>query len=144
MKELFKKHYILITVIIIIIVLLVVVFFAGKKYGENSTAPEIPGDNPNNPLTDQEKAAVKSIGDRLQEDIYDWDGGAFRDWDAYNELATASDKIFVAVYNYYKGLTGVSLKVDMQGESYWIDQNPLSQTNIIQLIFNRFAGLKLP
>ncbi|MCW5907311.1 MAG: hypothetical protein KIS94_05595 [Chitinophagales bacterium] len=143
MKDFFAKNWVVIMVVVVVIILLVVTYFYAIQKGKDSTAPAIPGDNPGNPLTDAEKTKVKSITDRLIADIYGLTNPLFRDWPAYNELATSSDKIFVAVCNLYKKEKNVSLKTDMQGESYWLDQAPWGTTDIIQLIFDRFNSLNL-
>lgn len=138
-----KKNWIIVAATIVIIILLVVVYFVGKGDGKDTAAPDIPGDNPNDPLTDQEKVKILSIVERLHTDIYDWNP-AYRDWPAYNELVASSNKIFVGVYNLYKQKYSVSLRTDMEGESYWLDQAPLvNNTNPIQLIFDRFNQLNL-
>lgn len=142
MKDFLKAYWKQIAAVLVFIIIIIAVYLYAKKQGANSVAPAIPGDDPNQPLTDAEKAKAKSIGDRLNDDINDWDGGAFRDWDAYNELATSSDRVFVATCNYYKAEYNVGLKQDMQGESYWLDQAPLvNNTDPIQLIYQRMAQL---
>lgn len=138
MEKFFKAYWKQLAVVVVFIITLIAVYLYAKKQGANTVAPAIPGDNPNNPLTDAERAKAKSISDRIRADIMDWDGGAFRDWDSYNELATASDRVFFAVINLYQSEYGITLKQDMQDESYWIDQVPLiGGTDIIQLIYNR-------
>jgi hypothetical protein len=138
-----KKNRVIIAIMVIAVIIVVVVYLVGKKAGVNATAPAIPGDNPNNPLTEAERIKINSITDALIADIYSWSNAAFRNWNVYQDLATSSDRVFVGVWNLYKSKKNVSLKTDMQGESYWIDQNPLSETDIIQLIFNRFNSLNL-
>lgn len=141
--EKLKKHWVIIAVVIIAVIIVVVVYLYGKKAGKDSTAPDIPGDNPNSPLTETERTKINSITDRLINDIYGFSNAAFRDWPSYQELATSSDRIFVGVWNLYRQKKEVSLKADMQGESYWIDQNPIAETDIIQLIYDRFNILNL-
>lgn len=142
MNTFFKAYWKQITVLAVFIIIIIAVYMYARKQGVNSVAPSIPGDDPNAPLTDAEKAKAKSIGDRLNDDINDWDGGAFRDWPAYNDLASASNRVFVATCNYYREQFGVALKQDMQGEWYSLDQAPLvNNTDPIQIIYQRMAEL---
>lgn len=143
-KEFAIKYKYYIIGFILFLMVLGLVWYYASKYGKNSVAPPIPGDNPNDPLTTEERTQIASLAERLQSDINGIVNPLFRDWAVYNELATSSNRVFVGTYNQYKVLTNRSLKADMQGESYWLDQMPGAQSDIIQLIMDRFAGQKLP
>lgn len=140
----FKGNWL--TVLLILVAIGVVIYFvyrSGKSSGVNSVAPDIPGDSTVNPLTNEEKTKILSLVNRLHDDINGITSVAYRDWDTYTEFANSTDRVFVGVFNLYQSKYNVSLKTDMQGESYWIDQNPFTSQSPIETIFNRMNSLHL-
>lgn len=146
-KSFFAKHWKTIAVVAVVIMVAVVIYFYAKGQGKKETndalAPDVPGDSTVQPLTTEEKSKILGLVNRLHDDISGWTSPLYRDWNTYEELASATDRVFVGVYNLYAEKFNISLKQDMDGESYWIDSNPFSSTSAVTQIYDRFKTLKL-
>lgn len=132
---------------VLAIIVIAVVYFMGRKSGsvkiENVPLPSDKGLD-SNKLTDDEGKQVRKITLALYQDMSGINVFS-RDIQAFRELNTLSDTLFVAVYNDFNtmyGSEGESLREWIQGEKSW-SFNPLTmissdssfselKTNIIQ------------
>lgn len=131
--------WIALAVIIIVGLLAWFIYRSGKKAGETSSLPPIPGETKTNPLTEDEKRTIKNLFDRLNKDINDTPIFTPRDSSAYYELEKASDRVFIGVANLYKSETGQNLFSDMASE---ISGNPFL-VDATKRIKTRAQNLKL-
>lgn len=118
-----KNQTLWIAGIALLLVVLVawLIYRYGKKAGETNALPPIPGESTVQPLTAEERQAIKSLFDRLNADINDTPIFTPRDSAAYYEYEKASDRIFVGVSNLYKSETSRNIFADMASE---ISGNP--------------------
>lgn len=123
MKHILKNKGLLIggavAIVVIIILVIVVVALVKKKKAETVKLPKdtIWGAG----LTDEESDTIVRIANELYKDMKGWNISPFdRNHQIYYEYSTTSDKIFVAVANYFaeKYGNGKNLAQWINGEYY--------------------------
>lgn len=118
-----RKWFVPVVVIVLAIITILVIYYLGKRSGKKQneylTPPNETGWGGN--LTPTESNKVKQMTNDIYEDIYSWQvsaGWKQRNCDVYKDLVSESDKITVAVANYYIQTHGVKLYDDVEGESF--------------------------
>lgn len=98
-----KKY---ITIAIVVIILIVTIYLWGKHSG-TATSKTLPSDLPNmQTLTEDENKTVQTITNKLHEEIDGWFSVITYGDKNLTDLLTVSDRIFVAIYNYYNAVYG--------------------------------------
>lgn len=145
LEDLLKYRSIAITFVIVILIL-VGIYFYGKYKGTDVKKPNpMPDDTPwGGGLTAEQATNVRTLTNRLYDDM---EGttvfNEFRDMEAFNNLLTSSDTIFVAVYNDFNDLhystDKGTLKQWIEDETFWLGLFTQSQNikDALMLKFNR-------
>ena len=126
---------------IVVIVLALVWKFQGSLFNIN-----VPQDLPDEPnLTDSERQAVRELSMRLHADMKGINVfSSARDREAWAQLMSMSDRLFVAVSNdynrlYYRESQG-TLRQWVSDEAWWVDVAGIAGKN---QVLERMAGLNI-
>ena len=149
MENFFKKHWKKIAIGLAILIMIILIYQYGKNEASIEQVP-LPKDDPNSPLTEDQKKRVREISQRLYSDMDSYlvsTGFKPRDTEAYNFMITSSDTLVVAVYNdfnnlYFKDRQGDGTLTKWVTDEYF---NPAGEVSneTRGAILKRFAKLNL-
>lgn len=137
-----KYKYYIIALLAIIVIIIIILSIKKKSNSQNSP---LPTDSAGGPLTQAEAEVVRKIVLDLHDDM---DGINWLFWSrntkVYMDLATLSDKFFVAVYNDFNNLFGSEKNGTLKN---WI-QNDLfykgtKEGGAYPILMERFSKLNL-
>ncbi len=118
-------------VLLIVILIIVIVVIARKKKIEKVPLPK--ETDWGRSLSDVEEAQVVRLTDALYQDMKGWNLGG-HDKSIYQELSSTSDKVFVAVANYFGEKYG-----DGESLAQWIKDEAFAWSALTDSILKRLA-----
>lgn len=132
--KLSKGQIIAIGVVLLILIALIIVVAVLAKKRKEKTVP-LPKDTDwGRTLTDVESAQVVRLADALYKDMKGWNIGG-HDKPTYQEYSGTTDKVFVAVADYFAQKYGEGKNL-----AQWIDEEQYAFHNLTDSIITRLAS----